>query len=577
MFEIFGYSPLTWITFLPALGMLLILLVPGGKDERSKVVSIGFYRWITVIITFIQLIIAVAIFSEFQSSSGIDQIGGIKFIEYNSAGQIPTWISVSGLPIIGDLKIEYFIGIDGLSAPMILLTAIVCFFATFASWSIKKAQKGYFVMFLMLNLGMMGVFVALDFFLFYVFWELMLLPMYFLIGIWGGPRKEYAAIKFFLYTLIGSVFMLLVMVGLYLDTSTFNLVDMINFAPAVGNLDQYYIFGTALFDSSATMTETIFNGFQSLIGKEIPLARLIAFAALFIGFAIKVPTVPFHTWLPDAHVEAPTPISVILAGVLLKMGAYGMLRIAWPIFPEAVAYFQDYIAFIGMVSIVYGAMCALGQHRVGQRDFKKLIAYSSVSHMGYVLLGMSAMTGEGMIGAIFQMFNHGTITAMLFMIVGVIYDRAHTRSLDAFGGLANKMPVYTGIMTIAFFAAIGLPGMSGFISEVLVLLGAFQTYPVLTMISGLGIIMGAAYMLWALQKVFFGKLPDKWKGPWDPSGKIYKGDDMNSVEFFSLAPLAIIIIYLGINPSPMISKMSGSLNHLIQFTIDKANIISQML
>jgi len=247
------------------------------------------------------------------------------------------------------------------------------------------------------------------------------------------------------------------------------------------------------------------------------------------------------------------------------MGTYGMLRISWPMFPDGVAYFQNLIAFIGMVSIVYGALCALGQFRVGKRDFKKLIAYSSVSHMGYVMLGMASMRPEGITGAIFQMFNHGTITAMLFMIVGVIYDRSHTRGLDDFGGLANKMPVYTGIMSIAFFAAIGLPGLSGFISEALVFLGAFKTYPVLTMISGLGIVLGAGYMLWALQKVFFGKLPEKWFGPWDSTGKKYKTDDINGLEFAALVPLAVVIIFLGINPNPIIGMMTSSVNHLIEF------------
>jgi len=366
----------------------------------------------------------------------------------------------------------------------------------------------------------------------------MLLPMYFLIGIWGGPRKEYAAIKFFIYTLFGSVFMLLVMIALYFSYGSFNMLDMM--------------------DPTKLDPNSILGGFDTTW-------RLVAFIALFVGFAIKVPTVPFHTWLPDAHVEAPTPISVILAGVLLKMGTYGMLRISWPMFPDGVAYFQNLIAFIGMVSIVYGALCALGQFRVGKRDFKKLIAYSSVSHMGYVMLGMASMRPEGITGAIFQMFNHGTITAMLFMIVGVIYDRSHTRGLDDFGGLANKMPVYTGIMSIAFFAAIGLPGLSGFISEALVFLGAFKTYPVLTMISGLGIVLGAGYMLWALQKVFFGKLPEKWAGPWDPTGKKYKTDDINGLEFAALVPLAVVIIFLGINPNPIIGMMTSSVNHLIEF------------
>ncbi len=528
----FGSSILTWITFLPILGMIILLLIPSGKDDKSKAASKNLFRWTTVIVTFIQLILAVVIFLNFNADlSGINKIEGFQFIEKF------TWIQAI-LPAVGNIHIEYFVGIDGISVTMVLLTALVCFVATFPSFNITKAVKGYFAMFLLLDTGMMGVFVSLDFFLFYVFWELMLLPMYFLIGIWGGPRKEYAAIKFFIYTLFGSVFMLLVMIALYFSYGSFNMLDMM--------------------DPTKLDPNSILGGFDTTW-------RLVAFMALFVGFAIKVPTVPFHTWLPDAHVEAPTPISVILAGVLLKMGTYGMLRISWPMFPDGVAYFQNLIAFIGMVSIVYGALCALGQFRVGKRDFKKLIAYSSVSHMGYVMLGMASMRPEGITGAIFQMFNHGTITAMLFMIVGVIYDRSHTRGLDDFGGLANKMPVYTGIMSIAFFAAIGLPGLSGFMSELLVFLGSFKTYPVLTMISGLGIVLGAGYMLWALQKVFFGKLPEKWAGPWDPTGKKYKTDDINGLELAALVPLAVVIIFLGINPNPIIGMMTSSVNHLIEF------------
>lgn len=533
MFQLLGMGPLTWITFLPILGMIVILCIPTGKDERSKEISTTLYRWVTVLFTFIQLIIAVVIFSNYNTgATGINSIAGMQLVEK------VRWIEVAGLPLLGDVKIDYFVGIDGLSAPMILLTAIVCFLASFSSFSVKKALKGYFAMYLLLDCGMMGVFVSLDFFLFYVFWEVMLLPMYFLIGIWGGPRKEYAAIKFFIYTLAGSVFMLLVMIALYLGVGSFNMLDMMD---------------PSKFDPNSILYGIDTNW------------RYIAFAALFVGFAIKVPAVPFHTWLPDAHVEAPTPISVILAGVLLKMGTYGMLRISWPMFPDAVRYFQDYIAFIGMVSIVYGGLCALGQHKVGKRDFKKLIAYSSVSHMGYVMLGMAAMNTEGMVGAIFQMFNHGTITSMLFMIVGVIYDRTHTRGLDDFGGLANKMPIYTGIMAVAFFAAVGLPGMSGFVSEVLIFLGAFQAYPKLTIISATGIIIGAAYMLWTLQKVFFGKLPERWSGPWDPTGKHYKHNDVNGIEMTALIPLAVIVILFGIYPMPIINLMTSSVNHLIEF------------
>lgn len=527
-----GFPILTWITFIPIIGLLLVLLVPVGKDEKSRQVSYLIMRWITVVITFIQLLMAIVIYLNYNKGlPGFNEISSFQFVERW------TWINAN-FPILGQVKIEYFLGIDGISVPMVLLTAIVCFVAVFPSFVIEKGVKGYFAMYLLLDTGMMGVFVALDFFLFYVFWELMLLPMYFLIGIWGGPRKEYAAIKFFIYTLVGSVFMLLVIIGLYYSVGTFSIINM--------------------FNPANYKPGSLFEGMHTTI-------RYIAFMALFIGFAIKVPSVPFHTWLPDAHVEAPTPISVILAGILLKMGTYGMIRIAFPIFPDAVGYFQPLIAWVGMISIVYGALCALGQHKVGQKDFKKLIAYSSVSHMGYVVLGLASMRPEGVSGAIFQMFNHGTITSMLFMIVGVIYDRAHTRGLDEFGGLANKMPIYTGIMMVGFFAAIGLPGLSGFISEALVFLGAFNTYPFLTIVSGLGIILGAAYMLWTLQKVFFGRIPDRWNKPWDETGKKFSGDDLIPREYAAFIPLVIIIIYLGVNPNPILGLMSTSVNQFVDY------------
>ncbi len=526
-----NFPILTWITFLPVLGILIILLIPSGKDEKGQEFSKTIIRWVAAGITFIQLLLAVIIYFSYNTAlAGVNDVKSFQFVEKLS------WINAY-LPMVGNIKIEYFLGIDGLSVPMVLLTAIISFLAIFPSFGINKAVKGYFAMYLLLDLGMMGVFLALDFFLFYIFWELMLLPMYFLIGIWGGPRKEYAAIKFFIYTLVGSVFMLLVMIGLYHSTGTFNILEMMNQAN--------FKAGTIFVGTSTTL-------------------RNIAFMGLFIGFAIKVPVFPFHTWLPDAHVEAPTPISVILAGVLLKMGAYGMIRIAFPIFPDAFAYFQTLIAWIGMISIVYGAFCALGQHKVGKRDFKKLIAYSSVSHMGLVILGLASMRPEGVTGAIFQMFNHGIITAMLFMIVGVIYDRSHTRGLDDFGGLAKKMPVYTGIMAIAFFAAIGLPGMSGFISEVLVFLGSFKTFPVLTIVSGLSIVLGAAYMLWALQKIFFGTIPERWQGPWDPTHLKYKHDDVNGLELAALLPLAALVIFLGVYPNPVLNLMTGSVNHFIE-------------
>jgi NADH-quinone oxidoreductase subunit M len=289
--------------------------------------------------------------------------------------------------------------------------------------------------------------------------------------------------------------------------------------------------------------------------------RYLAYVALFIGFAIKIPCFPFHTWLPDAHVEAPTAISVILAGVLLKMGTYGLLRISFPIFPDAMVHYSWMLALLGVISMVYGALVAMAQ-----TDFKKLIAYSSISHMGVVTLGMASMNTQGITGAVFQMFNHGTITAMLFLIVGVIYDRAHTRGLNEFGGLMNQMPKYSGIMVVAFFAALGLPGLSGFISEAFALLGSFQTFRVLTMIAAVTIVITAGYMLWTLQRVFLGQLPEKWKGL----------TDMNGREMVMLWPLALIVIFLGIYPSPILNLMNTSLNALAG-VLDQARHATTMM
>jgi NADH-quinone oxidoreductase subunit M len=514
---------LTFITFLPILGMLLVLFIP-GKQEK-------FIKWFSIVVTGIQVIFAIIILYGYNYSlGGIFDQNSFQFIEKFR------WIEISGISWIGTIKIDYFLGIDGISAPMVLLTALISFIAAISSWTIKKSVKGYFALFLLLDAGMMGVFVALDFFLFYIFWELMLLPMYFLIGIWGGPRKEYAAIKFFIYTLFGSVFILLVMIGLYFSTTelmtnglkvfTFNMLSMMD------------------------PKNYVATGILSPLNPHN--LRFIAYIALFVGFAIKIPMFPFHTWLPDAHVEAPTPISVILAGILLKMGTYGILRISFPIFPEITRQLMWYIALFGMINIVYGALVAMAQ-----KDFKKLIAYSSISHMGYVLLGMASLTSIGISGAVFQMFNHGTITAMLFLIVGVVYDRAHTRGLDDFGGLALQMPVYTGFVTVAFFAAIGLPSMSGFISEAFVFLGAFSVdaIRVLTVVSTLGILLGAGYMLWTLQRVYLGQLNEKWN----------KLKDLDLREYVMFVPLSIIIIFLGVYPSAMLNIMNTSVNSLVSF------------
>ncbi len=520
-YQFLGIGFLTWITFLPILGMVVVLLIPRGNANAMK--------WIALGATILQLVFAVLIWINFNPSlSGINDPSGFQFIEKTR------WIDLQGVGWFGHVVVDYFLGIDGLSLPMVILTAIISFVGVIASWNINKAQKGYFALYLLLDTGMMGVFVALDMFLFYVFWEIMLLPMYFLIGIWGGPRREYAAIKFFLYTLLGSVLILLVMLGLYFSVSvkdpttgqmmhTFNLLDFMN----PKNFDPH-----------------------SLLGGLGTYWRDVAFIALFIGFAIKVPVFPFHTWLPDAHVEAPTAISVILAGVLLKMGTYGFLRISFPIFPDAMLKFAFPLAVLGFINIVYGALCAMAQ-----TDFKKMIAYSSISHMGVVLLGIAALNTQGVAGGVLQMFNHGIVTAMLFLVVGVIYDRAHTRDMSAFGGLATQMPIYTGVMTVAFFAAIGLPGLSEFVSELLSYLGAFQSFQWVAIFSSIGIVLTAGYMLLALQRVFLGQLPDKWKGLPDVTGR----------ELVAFVPLMAIVILLGIFPSILLHPMNASLNHLVEF------------
>jgi NADH-quinone oxidoreductase subunit M len=519
--ELLGIGVLSWITFIPIVGMILILFIPKENQNAMK--------WTAAVATFLQLVFAVMIYFNFNRAfTGINTQEGMQFVEKAS------WIDIRGVPWFGRIHVDYFLGVDGLSVPMVLLTALISFVAVFASWNIPKALKGYMAMLLLLDTGMMGVFVSLDFFLFYVFWEVMLLPMYFLIGIWGGPRREYAAIKFFLYTLLGSVLMLLAVIALYFSVTV----------PDGTTGERIYT-----FNMLAMMNPANFQAGSLLAGLGT-YWRHLAYIALFIGFAIKVPIFPFHTWLPDAHVEAPTAISVILAGVLLKMGTYGILRISYPMFPELATYYAWPLAIVALINIIYGALCAMAQ-----QDFKKLIAYSSISHMGIVLLGMSAMNTQGMMGAVFQMFNHGTITAMLFLIVGVLYDRAHTRDLDAFGGLAITMPKYTGIMTVAFFAALGLPGLSGFISEAFSFLGAFQTFRTLTIIATLGIVLTAAYMLWTLQRVFLGQPNEKWASL----------PDINGRELFTLVPLGIVVLVLGIYPSFMLDLMTSSLNHLVEF------------
>jgi len=513
---------LSLIVFLPVIGALFVMFLPGDRANLIRYVTLGF--------TAAVLALAIWVFVLPGYEGGFDYTT-------DAAAHMQ---DVFNIPWIPAFDIHYYMGVDGISFPLVMLTALVSFLAMGASWSINKHVKAYCVLFLLLETGMLGVFLALDFFLFYVFWEVMLLPMYFLIGVWGGPRREYAAIKFFLYTLVGSVLMLIAILMLYFSSDltdpalqphlercllaenvrarvdegaaaraageettpihTFNIV-------ALAQIGQH----TAQFDDFG---ENADGSPRLLLGRSL---QWWAFLLLFIGFLIKVPAVPLHTWLPDAHVEAPTPISMILAGVLLKMGGYGIIRICYPICPLGGYELMWLVCLIGIVSMVYGAFAALAQ-----RDFKRMVAYSSVSHMGYVVLGLGVWSATkehlwnpdfwnmGVQGAMFQMIAHGISSAGMFFMVGVIYDRVHHRDLDKFGALFGKMPVYTALSIGIFFAGLGLPGLCGFIGEVLVVLSVWNYSYVLAVIAASVVILTAAYILWAIQRVYLGA---EYKGP----------------------------------------------------------------
>ena len=516
-------SILSLLIFIPVIGAILMLPI-------CKYLGADKIKWTALITTGIQLLLSIWLYINFDP---------ILTVESSPFTVIVPWIS--------HFNIYYFVGVDGLSMPMVLLTAMLSFICIISSWKIEKKPLGYFSLFLLLDAGMMGVFLSLDFFLFYIFWEVMLLPMYFLIGMWGGPQRHYAAIKFFLYTLFGSVFMLLAMLGLYYYSiplnggeGTFSLIKLIELAPQID---------------------------AQLWGYSI---SWLLWIGLFIGFAIKVPIFPFHTWLPLAHVEAPTAISVILAGVLLKMGTYGLLRISYPLLPGEAITFAYTLAILGVINIIWGAVNA-----IAQIDMKKMVAYSSVSHMGYVLLGMASIVSTstpgaqaGLNGAVMQMFNHGTITAMLFLLVGVLYDQAHHRWIVfpdnykdqevagkiAFGGLASQMPIYNAMIIIAFFAGLGLPALSGFISEALCFIGGFSAFKLLTTIGTLGILLNAIYFLRAYQRVFLG-----------PLNKAYeKLVDINPRELITVIPIAFLILLFGVWPEPLVNIISSSIATLIE-------------
>jgi NADH-quinone oxidoreductase subunit M len=481
---------LSLITWLPLLGAVALVLVPKEKSQLLRVVAVASSG--------AAFLASLWLWANFNLSTA-----DFQYVERFS--WIPTF------------NIQYVMGVDGLSLALVVLTTLLTLLSVIASFNIEVRIKEYFFFFLLLETGMIGVFLALDLFLFYVFWELTLVPMYFLIGIWGGPKKEYAAIKFFLFTLFGSVFMLIALLALYFNTQphTFDYMEILKQSPNLALGLQMWIF-----------------------------------LGLYLGFAVKVPAFPFHTWLPLAHVEAPTAVSVILAGVLLKMGLYGLLRFSFALLPLATQKLAYTLAVIAAINIVYGAFCSLAQ-----TDIKRMIAYSSVNHMGYALLGMASLNVIGFSGAALQMINHGIITGALFLLVGVIYDRAHTRDINAFGGLGAKLPVYTGIMTLACFASLGLPLLSGFVSEFLCFLGSFQVvqYRYITLISLLGILITAAFFLVMIKKVFLGPFNTKWE----------KLTDMDARELVAVVPLCILMVLFGILPALLLSPMNATLTHMV--------------
>jgi len=483
---------LSIILFTPLAGALVLLLV--NKQNENAI------RWIANLVALAGFVISVPLWFWYQPS-GAD----FQFIE-----RAP-WI-----PSVGA---EYFLGVDGLSMLLILLTTMMGFIAILASWTaVTERVKEYYIFLLILQTGMLGAFMSLDFLLFFLFWELMLVPMYFLIGIWGSSNRLYSAIKFFLYTLAGSVVMLLGILALYFYNHS---------------LTGVYTFDVTLFHKLSIP----FN------------LQWWIFLAFFLGFAIKVPMFPFHTWLPDAHTDAPTAGSVILAAVMLKMGTYGFLRFSLPILPDASRHFVPMIAVLSIIGIVYGALVALAQ-----KDWKRLVAYSSVSHMGLVMLGMFALNPVGITGSIIQQLNHGISTGGLFLLVGVVYERRHTREIAEYGGLSKVMPVYAAIFLIMTMSSIGLPTLNGFIGEFLILQGVFVANKIWAAFAASGVVLGAAYMLSLYQRTMFGKIEN-------PKNEHLR--DLSHREFATFAPLLVLAVWMGLYPTPFLRRLESSVNHIV--------------
>ena len=491
---------LSIVCFFPLVGVVLILFWPRGDGSDNAV------KWIANIVSFLGFIISLPLIAQFNNPIYIDSTE-MRFVVRKD------WISAIGA--------QYSFGIDGISLLLILLTTLMGFISILSSWTaITERLREYYCYFLLLQVGMLGVFMALDFFLFYVFWEVMLVPMYFIIGVWGGPRKLYAAIKFFLYTLAGSVLLLLGILALYFH--------------------QHSVTGIWSFNILS---------FQEL---SIPIhLQIWIFLAFFVGFAIKVPMFPFHTWLPDAHVEAPTAGSVILAAILLKMGTYGFVRLSLPILPEATLHFLPYLLGLSVIGIIYGALVAMMQ-----KDMKKLVAYSSVSHLGFCMLGIFIVTPVALEGGILQMINHGISTGALFLIVGILYERRHTRMISDFSGLSHVMPVYATIFLIMTMSSIGMPTLNGFIGEFMILQGVFAdpTYRLWAVWGALGIVLGAAYMLWFYQRVMFGQIEQE-------ENRILP--DLNLREIATFVPLIILAFWIGLYPKTFLDYLHDPVNQIV--------------
>ena len=488
---------LTIVTFVPTLGAILLLFF-----DRKNVRAIRAFALVVALVTFVLSLHLIAHFNSGRSD--------FQFL-----------VNVPWIPSVG---ISYHMGVDGISVFLILLATILTPLAVLASWSVSTRAKEYFVFMLMLETGMIGVFVSLDLFLFYLFWEVMLVSMYFLIGVWGGERRIYAAMKFVLYTMIGGVLMLVAILALY------------------------FLHGNATGTFTFSYPEILAALAKGALVID-PRIELLLFAAFFLAFAIKVPLFPFHTWLPDAHVEAPTAGSVLLAGVLLKMGTYGLMRFSLPLFPKVSHIFGPFISMLAVVGIVYGALVAMVQP-----DLKKLVAYSSVSHLGFIVLGIFSFTTQGLQGAVYQMLAHGVSTGGLFLLVGMIYERRHTRLISEFGGLANRMPVFAGVFLFVTLSSIGLPGLNGFVGEFLVLLGTFGARPGYAVVAATGVILSAVYMLWMFQRVIWGEISN-------PHNEALR--DIGSRERLTLVPLLILIVWMGMYSNHFLRPMDASIAKLM--------------